>query len=380
MKVSQINIYKIQKQSKTQPKEKAEKSCTASQNRLIYSPSFSSNIHYTYDRNRLIDYLEQNPSPKAQGTDGIIYKFGDNAVKVAKTRETSFAAEAEILKKLPKSLRTAQDFIDRFEYRGKDVLVSSFVEGTHKKALTPNDISKIFDVILAHDKENIIHGDLNLGNIIFSRNGDISFIDYGAATQPTTTQVELYPSFVVNTNALKFENTGINDSIKVWEKEGTFEKNFRQYLSKKADFYGRHTELVSDERSLDYENNLAIVLKSPTKEIIEAELTRIKILDLLEQADTATNYDNNPYLAIELWNKTVDSALEYELYTSKKIEEAIIPEEQKYFTYQNETAKCFKQTLTEWRNGTLSWLYEIKNPNFTPRSDVETNLKKNWNL
>ena len=138
-------------------------------------------------------------------------------------------------------------------------------------------------------------------------------------------------------------------------------------------------ETVKSAESKAYEENLATVLKAPTKEIAETELKRIKTLDLLEQADTATNYDNDPYSSIELWNKTVENASEYVQYTSQKIIEAETKEEKTYFTYQNEIAKCFHTTLTEWRNGTISWLYEIKDPTFVPRSETEERLKENWN-
>ncbi len=377
MKIAAINItnnYQLRQQKNKTPETKVEVS-----NNFCTIPSFCSKIHYAYNRNNLISFLEQKPQPKAEGTDGIIFKFGDAAVKVAKTKETSFEAEAEILKKLPDSLKNPQRFIDRFEYKGRDVLVSNFVEGSHKKALTPNDTEKVFDVILSHDRANIIHGDLNLGNIVFSKSGDVSFIDYGAASQPTSTQVELYPSFVTNTNALKFENTGINDCLKEWSKIGTSEEFFKQYLSKKADFYAKHLNLVNDSNERNYENNLATVLQSPTEEIIEAELQRITTLDLLEQADTATNYDCNPFASIEMWNKTVESALEFANFTSKKIQTAKTKDEQTYFEYQNEIAKSFHTTLSEWREGTLNWLYEIKNPNFEPRSTIEARLKENWN-
>lgn len=379
MKIQPICLNNINQNKTVQTKKQKNSTLTFVENRAFSIPYFGSNLHYAYSRDNLINYLEQNPKPKAEGTDGIIYKFGDVAVKVAKSKDTSFEAEAEILKKLPQSLNTAQNFVDRFEYKGKDVLVSSFVEGAHKQNLTSNDIEKIFGVILAHDKENIIHGDLNLGNIIFSRTGEVSFIDYGVATQPLDTEVELYPSFVANTNALKFENTGINDTLKKWEEEGISTEKFSQYLRKKADFYSKHKELAKRAETKSYEENLSIVLQNPSQSIVEAELKRIKALDLLEQADTATNYDNNPYLSIELWNKTVEKASEYEQYTAQKINEAETQEEQTYFTYQNQIAKCFHSTLSDWRNGTLSWLYEIKNPTFIPRSETESRLQKNWN-
>lgn len=379
MKISPISTNHIQKSNKVQTNNKQNSTKSFVENKSFSIPYFGSNIHYAYNRGNLIAYLEQNPKPKAEGTDGIIYKFGDNAVKVAKSKDTTFESEAEILKKLPKSLKTAQNFVDRFEYKGKDVLVSSFVDGTHKQNLNSNDIGKIFEVILAHDKENIIHGDLNLGNIIFSQTGEVSFIDYGAATQPTSTDVELYPSFVMNTNALKFENTGINDTLKKWEEEGISLERFSQYLKKKSDFYSKHKELATSTEIKAYEENLATILQNPTKDIIESELKRIKTLDLLEQADTATNYDNNPYTSIELWNKTVEKASDYEVYTTQKIKEAETEIEQRYFEYQNEIAKCFHSTLTEWKNGTISWLYEIKDPTFVPRSETEERLKENWN-
>lgn len=346
--------------------------------------NYTSNIYFgrdlvtNYNRETVINYLNSNPTPIAQGTDGIIFKQGNKAIKVAKTKETSFEAEANILKHLPKSLKTSQSYIDYFKHNGKDVLVSSFVEGKHKKALSPNDLDKLFIVILEHDKSNIIHGDLNLGNIMFTPNGEISLIDYGASTIPESTQVELYPNFVENTNALKLENTGINDSLKTWAKTGEARKNFIEYLSKKADFYSKHAQLTKSEEAKDYEENLSIVLKSPNNDVIETELKRITTLDLLESADTATNYDNNPHEAIKLWNKTVDNAKEYESYTNEKINSSITDEERTYFKYQNEIAKCFHQTLTDWRNGTINWLYQIKEENYIPQSEAEQRIKQNW--
>lgn len=377
MKIAAINITNNY-QPKQIKRENSEKNFETL-NKFCSMPSFCANIHYTYDRGNLIDFLNRKPHVKAEGTDGIIFKFSDAAVKVAKTKETSFAAEAEILKKLPTTLKNPQRFIDRFEYKGRDVLVSNFVEGSHKKTLTPNDIGKVFDVILAHDNANIIHGDLNLGNIVFSKSGDVSFIDYGAASQPSSTKVELYPDFVTNTNALKFENTGINDCIKEWSKIDKSKDFFKQYLAKKADFYAQHVKLVNDSNGRNYEKNLATVLKSPTEEIIETELQRITTLDLLEQADSATNYECNPFSSIEMWNKTVESALHFKKYTEEKIQTAETEEEHTYFEYQNEIAKSFHSTLSEWREGTLNWLYEIKNPNFEPKSTTEARLKENWN-
>lgn len=376
MRISAINIqqYNVQQNRKDNKQ-------TSFQNINVVTnqPYFGQDLVFRYSRENAIKFLEKNPNPLTQGTDGIIYRFGKTAIKVGKTKETSFEAEAEILKNLPSCLKNSQKFIDRFEFQGKDVLVTSFVEGTHKKALEPKDFRNIFQVLLEHDKANIIHGDLNVGNIVFSKNGEISLIDYGAATQPTSTEVELYPSFVTNTNALKLENTGVCDSLKVWKKTGSAEENFKRYLKYKAAFYEQHVNLVSGINSKAYEKNLSTVLQNPTESIINTELQRLKTLDLLEMADTATNYDNNPYSAIKLWNATVENAKKYEEETKNKLQEETDENNKLYFTFQHEIAKCFHSTLSDWRNGTFNWLYEIKNPNFIPRSEIEKRLQQNWN-
>ena len=377
MRISAIN-FKTYNTTKQRPPQRFESSYA---NKKSNIPSFyGKDIIQQYSRTQTIEYLKSNPKPIAQGTDGIIYKLGTSAIKVGKTKETSFEAEAEILKKSPKSLKNTQKFLDRFTFNGKDVLVSSFVQGTHKKALNAQDFGKVFNVLLEHDKVNIIHGDLNLGNIIFSKNGEISLIDYGAATQPQTTEVELYPNFVVNTNALKFENTGVCDSLKEWQKAGTANENFEEYLRSKANFYAKHSTLVSDGKSREYEENLAIVLNSPTQDIIDTELRRLKTLDLLEMADTATNYENNPHNSIKLWNATVENAKEYTEETAIKLQNEKDENRIKYLAFQHEIAKSFYETLSEWRNGTFSWLYEIKDPNFVPRREVEARLQENWKL
>ncbi|MBQ8887690.1 MAG: hypothetical protein IJY61_08325 [Candidatus Gastranaerophilales bacterium] len=376
MRISAIN-FKPYATNKPNVPQRFEDICENKQSNI---PTFyGRDLVPQYSRTQTIEFLKNNPKPIAKGTDGIIYKLGNSAIKVGKTKETSFEAEAEILKQLPTSLKNSQKFIDRFNFEGKDVLVSSFVQGTHKKALNPQDFQKIFEIIFEHDKVNIIHGDLNLGNIMFSTNGEISLIDYGAATQPTSTEVELYPSFVTNTNALKFENTGVCDSLKEWEKSRIADENFSEYLKSKADFYSRHAHLVHNNEMKEYEENLSIVLKTPTKDITETELRRLKTLDLLEMADTATNYDNNPHSSIALWNETVESAKEYAEETAIKLQNETNEDRRKYFTFQHEIAKSFHSTLSDWRDGTLSWLYEIKTPNFKPRTEVEEKLQQNWN-
>ena len=376
MKVSAVNF---QTQIKNEPKLIKRFDNTYSNKTLSIPAFYGKDLVQQYSREKTIEFLKNNPTPIATGTDGIIYKLGTSAIKVGKTKETSFEAEAEILKQLPKSLKNTQKYIDRFSFDGKDVLVSSFVQGTHKKALIPQDFLKVFEVILEHDKANIIHGDLNLGNIMFSPNGETSLIDYGAAYKPTSTEVELYPSFVANTNALKFENTGVCDSLKIWQMQGNKNENFIEYLKSKASFYKKHSTLIENEETKKYENNLSIVLAEPSQQVVATELKRLQTLDLLEMSDTATNYDNDPHSAIDLWNRTVESAKEFEQETKSRLEETEDKDEQIYYSYQHQIAKCFHSTLTEWKNGTINWLLEIKNENYTPRSEIEEKLQKNWN-
>ena len=379
MKISSINYNNciIQKKNKTSTSK--PNTCNSYCTNFI-TPYFGKDLVFQYNRKNLTEFLNNNPRPKAEGTDGIIYKYGNTAVKIAKTKETSFEAEASILRNLPDTLACSQKFIDRFNYNGKDVLVSSFVEGTHKKALSPKDFEQIFEILLEHDKVNIMHGDLNLGNIIFSKEGKISLIDYGAATQPSTTKVELYPDFVTNTNALKLENTGLCDSLKVWKEDGTDKANFEEYLREKSKFYKSHLHLTKTQDQKDYESNLAEILAAPSESVIKSELIRINTLDLLEEADSATNYENNPYNAINLWNLTISSAQEYEKYTAEEIFKTQNEKERKYFEYQNKIAQSFYSTLNEWRNGTINWLYQIKDESYIPQSETEQRIKNNWKI
>lgn len=354
-------------------------------NKSLKYPAFAKSSVNFNKRKDYYSFLSSNPTPIAQGTDGVIYKRGNEAIKVATTEQTSFAEEAQILKRLPMNLSNGQKFIDRFTYDGKDVLISSFVEGEHKQAVELGDISKLYDVLLKHDKANIIHGDLNLGNIVFTPDGNISLIDYGVATIPESTEVELYPDFVVNTNALKFENTGLNDSLKKLNDDEQL-AFFKGYLAEKAKFYEKHAEFLKQTHpemsdSIEYEENLAQVLASPSEEIIEMELRRITTLDFLEQADTATNYENNPHKSIKLWNSTIESTKESIKFSHGILKGRILSaEERKYFENQRKIAQSFYTTLSEWRAGTFDWLYKIKEPYFTPQSETEKRIKKNWGI
>ena len=353
-------------------------------NKSLKYPAFAKSSSNFNKRREYYSFLSSNPTPIAQGTDGIIYKRGNEAIKVAKTEQTSFEAEAQVLKKLPNNLPNAQKFIDRFTYGGKDVLISSFVEGEHKDSLEISDIGKLYDILLKHDKANIIHGDLNVGNIVFTPDNNISLIDYGAATIPDSTEVELYPNFVVNTNALKFENTGLNDSLKKLDEEEQL-SFFKEYLAQKASFYNKHAQFIKEKHpemtdAIEYEENLAQVLSNPSDEVIEMELRRITSLDFLEQADTATNYENNPHKSIKLWNSTVDSTKESIKFSHDILKGRILSsEERKYFENQRKIAQSFYTTLSEWRAGTFEWLYQIKEHYFGPQSEAEKRIKENWN-
>ena len=179
MKISPVNYQYNTTYKNFVKKQPATNVCAENfyTNKSLKYPAFAKSSANFNKRKEYYSFLSSNPTPIAQGTDGVIYKRGNEAIKIAKTEQTSFAEEAQILKRLPINLSNGQKFVDRFSYGGKDVLVSSFVDGEHKQALELGDISKLYDVLLKHDKANIMHGDLNLGNIVFTRDGNISLID-----------------------------------------------------------------------------------------------------------------------------------------------------------------------------------------------------------
>lgn len=385
MKISPVNYQYNTTYKNFVKKQPATNVCAENfyTNKSLKYPAFAKSSANFNKRKEYYSFLSSNPTPIAQGTDGVIYKRGNEAIKIAKTEQTSFAEEAQILKRLPINLSNGQKFIDRFSYGGKDVLVSSFVDGEHKQALELGDISKLYDVLLKHDKANIMHGDLNLGNIVFTKDGNISLIDYGTASIPQSTKVDLYPDFVINTNALKFENTGLNDTLKNLSTDKQLEF-FKGYLSQKAAFYEKHVQFVKNTypemtEAIEYEENLAKVLANPSEEIVEMELRRITTLDFLEQADTATNYEHNPHKSINLWNATVESAKESIKYSHDILKGRLLSsEERKYFENQRKIAQNFYTTLTEWKAGTFDWLYQIKEPYFMPKTEAEKRIKETW--
>ena len=159
---------------------------------------------------------------------------------------------------------------------------------------------------------------------------------------------------------------------------------FKEYLSKKAEFYAKHAELVKKQHpdmqeAIEYEENLAKVLSNPSDDVIETELRRITTLDFLETADTATNYEHNPHKAINLWNSTVESAKETIKHTQHQLQAKVLShDERKYFENQKKIAQSFYYTLSQWRAGTFDWLHQIKEPYYQPQTDAERKIKENW--
>lgn len=347
-----------------------------------YHPSFLGNKEVS--RVDILDAIKNNEPISNAGLKGVVYKLEKGgksyAVKIGKDKSADFSNEAKILKSITGKLENCQEYVDYFKHpkTGTEILVSTFVEGGFGILETRDEFKNFFKTISTLDNKGILHGDLNMKNLIFD--GDkIKLIDFGEGSFFKTgdTYDELYPSFVAKSNLVGFEHNGLQECVQMWEKP---RETFIDYLKVKSDYYKEHSKSVKvfNLKTFDFEDNYSKVLKNPSNEVIKNEARRIDLLYTFEQADTAVNYDKNPNGGIFTWNLTVKKAND----ALNKINEALenknlSDDERKYFSYQKKIIESFKNTFSDWGNSTIEWIKSsLKNPNSEHEIEFVKNMDK----
>lgn len=338
-------------------------------------------------RQKAINAMSNQQPVNNGGFKGVVYKLEHNgntyAIKKGRFDNSDFSNEAQILKKIPSSLKNSQHLIDYFKNKdGKDILITTFVKG-HKNVLkTQKDFDKFYEALLTLDSLGILHGDLNMANCLFDGE-NINIIDYGEGSFFSLGEKEggFYPDFCLKTNANGLENNGIPDCIKAWANEGLdCRGQFVTYLMAKSKFYEKHSKLIQkfapNSESADYEENLSKVLKDPSKNVIENEAKRIDILYTFEHADTSVNYNKNIDDSIRHWYMTL-SKTKVALLNAVKIaqDENTPPDEKKYFEYQTKILGSMYSNFKQWSDGTFYWLERISNTPESYLNEQEKTLK-----
>ena len=336
-------------------------------NQGVDSVSFSGNY---LSRAEVIGVIENSKPISNSGFKGVVYRYDkaqkSYAIKIARSSEHEFNDEAQVLKEVPADIN-CQRYVDYFKHpkTGLDILVSTFVEG--KKGILKNsdDFREFFNILLRLDKANVLHGDLNMANCLFNKDG-ISLIDFGEGEIFKTGDSYddfIYPEFVLKSNVVNLEHNGIPDCIKFWAKNGinTYEC-FRNYLISKGDYYKKHCEFLKSQDidlsdAVDYEENYSKVLKNPSDRVIENEIRRIDSLYSFENVDTSVNFTRNPDEVIESWKLTIQKVknqLDYIDTTLK--DDSLSLDERKYFKYQKEIMTLFYNQFSSWSSSTFEWL------------------------
>ncbi len=326
----------------------------------------------------LVSNVIQKEKPLSNaGLKGIVYKFehkGEPYVaKVARSTEHSFGKEKEILEKIPQELESSQKLVDYYQLEdGRDVLISTFVDGKQGILKSKEQFDNLFDSLLELDNAGVLHNDLGMGNCVF-KDGKVKLIDYGegALFKIGDDSSELYPHFVSQTNVINLEQNGIPDCIKQWNKEGLETRNlFTDYLQSKGVFFEKRSnalEKIAEENitlqsNVEYEKVLSRVLQNPSKEVIENEAHRMDILQTFESADTSVKYHKLPNDAIKNWELTLEKTQSSIDRTNKHLEsEHLSRDERKYFEHQKQIYEHLQGTFSDWGNGTINWLNDVKN-------------------
>ncbi len=389
--INKINLYSSNSQiQKFKSAEKRKES-----NYRADSVSFPNHFYYVpfFGRREVsrvsVLSLIQNANPYSEtGYKGTVYKLaspkGSYAVKVARTPEFSFEKEAEVLKKVPDALLGSQKFVDFFKdpKTNKDVLVSTFAKGRRGVLYSEDDFKTFFKNLLLLDINGIYHGDLNMENCLFDE-GNINLIDFGEGSffKIGDTYSEMYPTFMLKSNACNLEQNGIPDCIKKWNDMGFNLKNtFKKYLQAKGEFYQKHSALLDEsvpKYAVKFEQNLAKVLLKPSDDIIENELRRIDLLYTFEHADTAVNYQRIPEMGTRNWNLTIEKAISMLSFINQTLRKDLGAEERIYFEFQKQTAEKLLETFLAWGNSTKEWINESMKKDFSELSQQEKDFRKN---
>lgn len=368
-------------------------SCACEQNNEIgnipayYHPSFLGKKE-KISREDILNEINKNRVISSKGLKGDVYrldKYGKSyAIKVAKDRNNDFSNEAKVLKALPKEI-DGQKFVDYFkdEKTGKDILVSTFVQGKSGILSDEESFKNFFKNLSLLDEKGILHGDLNMNNCLFDKD-KVNFIDFGEGSffEPFEKASEPYPSFILKNNLINFEHNGIQDCIQGWQDTNVSPKEaFVEYLKAKGEYYSYRVKNLNGlknkslENSISYEENYAEILKDPSLEVIKNEARRMDLLYTFEQADTAVNYEKNPNGAIKNWNLTIKKADRFlenidEILNNENLKE----EEKTYFRYQRKIGESLKKCFDNWGNSTKDW---VKRSLIDPKSEHEREFVKN---
>lgn len=333
--------------------------------------------------------LIQNEEPFSEaGYKGTVYKLENKnglfAVKIARTPEFSFSKEAEVLKKVPNGLGESQRFVDYFKdpKTGRDILVSTFAKGKKGVLTTDDDFKRFFENLLLLDREGIYHGDLNMENCLFN-NGDINLIDFGEGSffNLGDSYDEMYPDFMLKSNACNLEQNGIPDCIKKWDDMGlNLKETFKKYLRAKGEFYSKHSTLLGENaprEALLFEQNLARVLSNPSDDVIQNELRRIDLLYTFEHSDTAVNYKRIPEMGIRNWNLTIEKANTMLDKINETLKKPLSEDERTYFEFQKQTANKLHETYKNWGNSTIEWIKDSMKKDYSELSPHEKDFREN---
>lgn len=386
-KISLNNNFKIQQFKKAELKKDERLQITSlSSFKNFSSLSFLGNKEVS--RADILNLI-QNAEPFSEaGLKGIVYKLensnGSFAVKVARGEEFSFSKEAEVLKKVPKSLSKSQRFVDYFKdpKTNRDILVSTFAKGKRGVLTTDKHFNSIFESLLLLDREGIYHGDLNMGNCLFD-DGEINLIDFGEGSffNLGDSFDEMYPSFMLKSNICNLEQNGIPDCIKKWHEMGLNSKEiFKKYLAEKGKFYSKHSALLGESTPKEaklYEKNLAKVLLNPSDDVIENELRRMDLLYTFEDADTAVNYRKIPEMGIRNWNLTIQKANSMLHRINETLKKPLCEDERTYFEFQKQIAEKLLETYKDWGNSTITWINGSMEKNYSELSPHEKEFRKN---
>ena len=241
----------------------------------------------------------------------ILQKLPNFVMKEAYNANETFEQEHyNMVWKVGCNYNSPQKFVARAfdDDLGKYYLITTKVSGAtpnpETAPFTSKHLENLFDKLYQLDTNGIYHGDLNLGNIKLTADGNVDFIDfqwtqniYESRLFEDNSAIS-HPSFLMCENLQMLEMSGMPNYLKKIENKEEREEFFFNYLKAKSIYHKRRADFIESkienwpysaeipilEKALVFEKAQAEVLKNPNDDIRNLEILKMQFLSSFRQA------------------------------------------------------------------------------------------------
>lgn len=274
------------------------------------NPEYNNQIKEIKKATQAFSEDKNNSQFLGQGCFASAYAIMPNIVlKKPLSRGEDFIKEGKNLKMIPEEITSTQKFVAALydSEQNCDYLLSTKVDGVSASPLKnpwkAKHLKSLFDTFFQLDKEGIIHGDLNNGNIKLTSGGKVNLLDFQYAykipeNEHFKEKEEIHlPGFIYPQNSQMFETAALAHYLKRTSNKTQAKEFLRLYLSEKSKYHQKRYDFLEEKEKAarygDYntfnqakafEKAQEIVFQNPSDNVIKIEAKKIQFLSSFRQA------------------------------------------------------------------------------------------------